>query len=140
MVGGGVVVLQPGSDWRCQLSEHLSLEADSITATPGKVLAADGAAGGAEVVWLQTGGPDERSHHFRQTRSPLETRSDRLLLIKLKGRCGTTLIKHTASIPPLMLTERKVGSSEVFQTVLMLMLLPSSGRTVDRLKKEFAKL
>lgn len=50
MVGGGVVVLQPGSDWRCQLSEHLSLEADSITATPGKLLAADGAAGGAEVV------------------------------------------------------------------------------------------
>lgn len=39
-----------------------------------------------------------------------------------------------------MLTERKVSSSEVFQTVLMLMLLPSLGRTVDRLKKEFAKL
>lgn len=39
-----------------------------------------------------------------------------------------------------MLTERKVSSSEPFQTVLMLMPLPSSGRTVDLLKKEFAKL
>lgn len=34
-----------------------------------------------------------------------------------------------------MLTERKVSSSEVFQTALMLMPLPSSGRTVDLLKK-----
>lgn len=84
-LAGSVVVLQPGSDWRCQLSEHLSLslEADSITATPVESCwRLMGPLVGAEVVGCRRGGSDERSHHSRQTRSPPETRSDRPLLIK----------------------------------------------------------
>lgn len=58
------------ADWRCQLSEHLSLKAESITATHTSCWPGEGLLVGGRGCCLQTGGGADGCSHFRQTRSP----------------------------------------------------------------------